>query len=88
MTKVVEMGYDGQEAFRRDVEKVIFDLIECLYKHYGQEAGAMMARAFSAALLGISEEVLKRLEDDSGEGEAEQDNQSNTRENVIPWPKK
>ena len=88
MTKVVEMGYDGQEAFRRDVEKIIFDLIECLYKHYGQEAGAMMARAFSAALLDISEEVLKRLEDSSGEGEAEQDNQSNTRENIIPWPKK
>ena len=86
MTKVVEMGYDGQEAFRRDVEKVIFDLIECLYKHYGQEAGAMMAKAFSAALLDISEEVLKRLENTSGDGEADQANQSNTRENVIPWP--
>ena len=86
MTKVVEMGYDGQEAFRRDVEKIIFDLIECLYKHYGTDAGAMMARAFSAALLDISEEVLKRLENTSGDGEADQVYQSNTRENVIPWP--
>jgi|TARA_Y100001963_G_C6780251_1_gene449462 hypothetical protein len=85
MTNVLEMGYDGQEAFRRDVEKIVFDLVECLYAHYGPEAGELMAKTFSAALLDISEEVLKKLEVKS---EEEEPNRKEVPENVIQWKKR
>ena len=84
MTNVLDLGYDGQEAFRRDVEKIIFELIECLYYHYGPEAGEIMAKTFSAALLDISQEVLKKLENRS---EEEEPVEVTKKDNVLQWKK-
>ena len=85
MADVLDLGYDGQEAFRRDVEKIIFELVECLYYYYGPEAGEIMAKTFSAALLDISQEVLKKLENRS---EEEEPVETPKKDNVVQWKSK
>ncbi len=62
MGDVIDMGFDGKEKFRREVEVIVEDLINCLVDNFGEGPGLLMARSFSAALDHVSVEVTKRLE--------------------------
>ena len=71
MGDVIELDFDKNEPFKRDIEVIVDSFVECLLGHFGQESGLLMARSFASALDLVSEEVLKRLEVSSGDDDFE-----------------
>ena len=62
MGDLIEVDFDNKESFRKKMSSIIDDLIECLRTHYGDDAGTLMASAFSVCLEEIAERVTKQLE--------------------------
>ena len=69
MGDVVEVDFKEKETFRKEMDLIINDFIECLRTHYGDDAGTLMASAFSVCLEEIAERVTKQLEVRQTEGE-------------------
>ena len=75
MGDVVEVDFEDKEAFRKEesfrneMDSIISDFIGCLRTHYGDDAGNLMASAFSVCLEEIAERVTKQLEVREAEGE-------------------
>ena len=69
MGDVVEVDFKEKETFRREMDSIINDFIECLRTHYGDDAGTLMASAFSVCLDEIAVRVTKQLEVRQTEGE-------------------
>ena len=69
MGDVVEVDFKEKETFRKEMDLIINDFIECLRTHYGDDAGTLMASAFSVCLEEIAERVTKQLEVREAEGE-------------------
>ena len=69
MGKVVEVDFKEKESFRREMDSIIDDFIVCLRTHYGDDAGDLMASAFSVCLDEIAVRVTKQLELRQTEGE-------------------
>ena len=62
MGDVVEVDFKEKESFRREMDSIIDDFIGCLRTHYGDDAGDLMASAFSVCLDEIAVRVTKQLE--------------------------
>ena len=69
MGDIVEVDFKEKESFRREMDFIINDFIECLRTHYGDDAGNLMASAFSVCLDEIATRVTKQLELRQTEGE-------------------
>ena len=69
MGDVVEVDFEDKESFRKEMDSIINDFIECLRTHYGDDAGTLMASAFSVCLDEIAVRVTKQLELRQTEGE-------------------
>ena len=69
MGDLIEVDFDNKESFRKKMSSIIDDFIECLRTHYGDDAGTLMASAFSVCLEEIAERVTKQLELRQAEGE-------------------
>ena len=69
MGDIVEVDFENKESFRREMDLIIDDFIGCLRTHYGDDAGTLMASAFSVCLDEIAERVTKQLELRKVEGE-------------------
>ena len=69
MGDVVEVDFKEKETFRREMDLIINDFVECLRTHYGDDAGTLMASAFSVCLDEIATRVTKQLEFREAEGE-------------------
>jgi len=69
MGDIVEVDFKEKESFRREMDFIIDDFVECLRTHYGDDAGTLMASAFSVCLEEIAERVTKQLELRQAEGE-------------------
>ena len=69
MGDVVEVDFEDKETFRKEMDSIISDFIECLRTHYGDDAGTLMASAFSVCLDEIAVRVTKQLELRQAEGE-------------------
>ena len=69
MGDIVEVDFKEKESFRREMDFIIDDFVECLSTHYGDDAGTLMASAFSVCLEEIAERVTKQLELRQAEGE-------------------
>ena len=69
MGDVVEVDFKEKESFRREMDSIIDDFIVCLRTHYGDDAGDLMASAFSVCLDEIAVRVTKQLELRQAEGE-------------------
>ena len=69
MGDVVEVDFKEKESFRREMDSIINDFIGCLRTHYGDDAGDLMASAFSVCLDEIAVRVTKQLEVRQTEGE-------------------
>ena len=62
MGDVVEVDFENKESFRKEMDSIINDFIGCLRTHYGDDAGNLMASAFSVCLDEIAARVTKQLE--------------------------
>ena len=71
MGKVVEVDFKEKESFRREMDSIIDDFIGCLRTHYGDDAGDLMASAFSVCLDEIAVRVTKQLELRQAESESD-----------------
>ena len=71
MGKVVEVDFKEKESFRREMDSIIDDFIVCLRTHYGDDAGDLMASAFSVCLDEIAVRVTKQLELRQAESESD-----------------
>jgi hypothetical protein len=69
MGDIVEVDFENKESFRKEMDFIIDDFIRCLRTHYGDDAGTLMASAFSVCLDEIAERVTKQLELRKVEGE-------------------
>ena len=69
MGDVVEVDFKDKESFRREMDSIIDDFIGCLRTHYGDDAGDLMASAFSVCLDEIAVRVTKQLEVRQAESE-------------------
>ena len=69
MGDIVEGDFKEKESFRREMDFIIDDFIGCLRTHYGDDAGSLMASAFSVCLDEIAVRVTKQLELRQAEGE-------------------
>ena len=69
MGDIVEVDFKEKESFRREMDFIIDDFVECLRTHYGDDAGTLMASAISVCLEEIAERVTKQLELRHAEGE-------------------
>jgi len=69
MGDVVEVDFKEKETFRKEMDSIIDDFIGCLRTHYGDDAGDLMATAFSVCLDEIATRVTKQLEVRQAESE-------------------
>jgi len=69
MGDIVEVDFKEKESFRKEMDSIIDEFIGCLRTHYGDDAGALMASAFSVCLDEIAVRVTKQLELRQTEGE-------------------
>jgi hypothetical protein len=71
MGDIVEVDFKEKESFRKEMDLIIDDFIECLRTHYGDDAGDLMASAFSVCLEEIAVRVTKQLELRQTEGKSD-----------------
>ena len=62
MGDIVEVDFTQGDSFHREMDSIIDDFIRCLRTHYGDDAGDLMASAFSVCLDEIAVRVTKQLE--------------------------
>ena len=62
MGDIVEVDFTQGDSFHREMDSIIDDFIRCLRTYYGDDAGDLMASAFSVCLDEIAVRVTKQLE--------------------------
>ena len=69
MGKIINVDFSESSAFQDEMNDIIDDFVSCLGRHYGDEAGYLMARSFTACLEEIAIRVTKQLEGIEAENE-------------------
>ena len=69
MGNVIEVDFDDKKGFRNEMNSIIDEFVVCLKTHYGDDAGHLMASAFSVCLEEIATRVTKELELKQAEAE-------------------
>ncbi len=62
MGNVIEVDFSENSAFQEEMNDIIDDFVSCLGRHYGDEAGHLMAKSFTVCLEEIASRVTKQLE--------------------------
>ena len=62
MGNVIEVDFSESSAFHEEMNDIIDDFISCLGRHYGDEAGYLMAKSLTVCLEEIVSKVTKQLE--------------------------
>ena len=62
MGDVINVDFSESSAFHEEMNDIIDDFISCLGKHYGDEAGYLMAKSLTVCLEEIVSKVTKQLE--------------------------
>ena len=62
MGDVINVDFSESSAFHEEMNDIIDDFISCLGKHYGDEAGYLMAESLTVCLEEIVSKVTKQLE--------------------------
>ena len=62
MGDVINVDFSESSAFHEEMNDIIVDFISCLGKHYGDEAGYLMAKSLTVCLEEIVSKVTKQLE--------------------------
>lgn len=62
MGDVINVDFSESSAFHEEMNNIIDDFVSCLERHYGDEAGHLMAKSFSVCLEEIASRVTKQLE--------------------------
>ena len=62
MGDVINVDFSKSSAFHEEMNDIIDDFISCLGKHYGDEAGYLMAKSLTVCLEEIVSKVTKQLE--------------------------
>ena len=70
MGDVINVDFSESSAFHEEMNDIIDDFISCLGKHYGDEAGYLMAKSLTVCLEEIVSKVTKQLELMEAENEA------------------
>ena len=70
MGKIINVDFSESSAFHEEMNDIIDDFISCLGKHYGDEAGYLMAKSLTVCLEEIVSKVTKQLEVMEAENES------------------
>ena len=62
MGNVIEVDFSENSAFQEEMNDIIDDFVSCLGRHYGDEAGHLMAKSFTICLEEIASRVTNQLE--------------------------
>ena len=62
MGDVINVDFSESSAFHEEMNDIIDDFISCLGKHYGDEAGYLMAKSLTVCVEEIVSKVTKQLE--------------------------
>ena len=62
MGDVINVDFSESSAFHEEMNDIIDDFISCLGRHYGDEAGYLMAKSLTVCLEEIVSKVTKQLE--------------------------
>ena len=62
MGKIINVDFSESCAFQEEMNDIIDDFVSCLGRHYGDEAGHLMAKSFTVCLEEIAVRVTKQLE--------------------------
>ena len=62
MGKIINVDFSESSAFHEEMNDIIDDFISCLGRHYGDEAGYLMAKSLTLCLEEIVSKVTKQLE--------------------------
>ena len=62
MGKIINVDFSESSAFQDEMNDIIDDFVSCLGRHYGDEAGHLMAKSFTVCLEEIAVRVTKQLE--------------------------
>ena len=62
MGDVINVDFSESSAFHEEMNDIIDDFVSCLGRHYGDEAGHLMAKSFTVCLEEIASRVTKQLE--------------------------
>ena len=62
MGDVINVDFSENSAFHEEMNDIIDDFVSCLGRHYGDEAGHLMAKSFTVCLEEIASRVTKQLE--------------------------
>ena len=56
MGNVIEADFT-QRRLDEDLQPIMISLVECLYSHYGEEAGELLALGISTSLRSIADDI-------------------------------
>ena len=62
MGDVINVDFSESIAFHEEINDIIDDFVSCLGRHYGDEAGYLMAKSLTVCLEEIVSKVTKQLE--------------------------
>ena len=62
MGDVINVDFSENSAFHEEMNDIIDDFVSCLGRHYGDEAGYLMAKSLTVCLEEIVSKVTKQLE--------------------------
>ena len=62
MGDVINVDFSESSAFHEEMNDIIDDFFSCLGKHFGDEAGYLMAKSLTVCLEEIVSKVTKQLE--------------------------
>ena len=62
MGDVINVDFSERSAFHEEMNDIIDDFVSCLGRHYGDEAGYLMAKSLTVCLEEIVSKVTKQLE--------------------------
>jgi hypothetical protein len=62
MGDVINVDFSESSAFHEEMNDIIDDFVSCLGRHYGDEAGYLMAKSLTVCLEEIVSKVTKQLE--------------------------
>ena len=64
MGNVIEADFI-QRKLDEDLQPIMLSLVDCLYSHYGEEAGELLAFGISTSLRSIADEIEKMRKEDT-----------------------
>ena len=62
MGEVINVDFSDNSAFQEEMNDIIDDFISCLGRHYGDDAGYLIAKSLTVCLEEVATRVTKELE--------------------------